>query len=313
MATDITIIKNRDGGESEAKSLEVCLQEESVQNHAKNARELFSSLQSELDDMEDDLKDGLSYLDMKNDTLLSYMIDMCNILLRKLRCENISGHESVERTVYYRVILEKIKSIDQRLAYQLNKVISMPDGVEEEDQGVNVKNLDLEIDSGEDSKEQSDDEQDEDDEESDEFDGSVDDEGDEQEEEEDEMGALEGPPKKSSSKNYSDKEIKPVGIYKPPKLRSVAYNDGKSAKDPKIRRGQDDFDLGDLGGDDFDDDQDIVDNTRDLRDVDRRKFEEDNYTRLPGVNPRKAKRKLKAKSAVNKGKKKFKGNKRKGK
>uniref|UniRef100_A0A6G1SPT2 Neuroguidin n=1 Tax=Aceria tosichella TaxID=561515 RepID=A0A6G1SPT2_9ACAR len=320
MTNDITIINAKDQTANE-KSLEVCLQEDSVQEQAKSARELFSSLQSELDELEDDLKDGLSYLDMKNDTLLSYMIDLCNIVLRKVRCDTISGHASVERSVYYRIILEKIKAIDQRLAYQLNKVISLPEEAAEENQGVNVNNLDIEIGSDDESDDQDekeasssrqhkvDSDEDEDDDEDDEFDGSVDDEDDQEHEEFSDVYDDVGKQVKSKAvTSDGGKDKKPVGIYKPPKLRSVAYSDGKAKNNTKRRQDYDAFE--DL---DDDDNEDIVDETHVHRDNERTKYEEENYTRLPDMNPKKAKRKLKAKNMSNKGKKKFKGNKRKNK
>jgi U3 small nucleolar ribonucleoprotein protein LCP5 len=319
MTNDITIISTKEQKSNE-KSLELCLQEETVQEQAKSARELFSNLQSELDEIEDDLKDGLSYLDMKNDTLLSYMIDLCNIVLRKVRRDTISGHASVERSVYYRIILEKIKAIDQRLAYQLNKVISLPDEATEESQAVNVKNLDIEIGSDDESDEQdeegsqrengAEDDDDEEDDEDDEFDGSVDDDAEMAEDEE--LTDLENDDIKASSKGPKadvGKEKKPVAIYRPPKLRAVAYSDGKEGGSSKRRRDHDfDFDFDD------DDNQEIVDESNVQRDLKRTRYEEENYTRLPDVNPKKAKRKLrKAKNVSIKGKKNFKAKKKRNK
>lgn len=331
MTNDITIIRPNEQ-QADEKSVEVCLKEENVRHQTKSARELFNSLQCELDEIEDDIKDGLSYLDMKNDTLLSYMIDLCNIVLRKVRGEAISGHPSVERSVYYRVILEKIKAIDQRLAYQLNKVITMPDNVDEE-QGVNVANLDVDL--GLDDEEQADhtnkqvtskrsrrdeyddhdDDEEHDDEEDDDEDDEVDDEDGEDSEQEgsvdndddddddlDDGERVEDLSRAGTSAGVSSK--KPAGIYKPPKLRSVAYNDGKESN---IRRRRD---YNEFYQDD-DDNRDIVDESHARRDDERRtRYEEENYTRLPDDNPKKSKRKLRAKFK-SKGGKKFKGSRRK--
>lgn len=324
MANDITIIKTTQ--QQSDKGFEVCLKEENIRDQAKNARELFGCLQNELDEIEDDLKDGLSYLDMKNDTLLSYMIDLCNIILRKVRCEAISNHPSVERTVYYRVILEKIKAIDQRLAYQLNKVITMPDDAGEEARGIDINNLDVDLGSDDDQTEEAkgsshknsphndneesdeDDVEDEDEGEDDgEDDGSVDSASSEQSEDDvDEDSEIEDEPveKKDLKNARSGGTKKPAGVYKPPKLRSVAYDDGKSTDRARRRRDYNEF----YQDDDYN--HDIVEETRVHEDMKRTRYEEENYTRLPDANPKKVKRK--ARQAKLRGKKKFKsGGKRK--
>lgn len=314
MTKDITIIR-ASGTQPTDKGIEVCLTEENVRDQAKHARGLFLGLQQELDAIEDNIKDGLSYLDMKNDTLLSYMIDLCNIILRKVRGDSISDHPSIERTVYYRVILEKIKAIDQRLAYQLNKVITMPDNAGEEIEGVNIKNLDVDLgsedeeDEGEkapsrvnrdrnqndleEDSEDSGEEDDEDDEDAESVDSAAseqDDEGSDLEDEPIAKGAS-----KSARPSGSEKRS---GVYKPPKLRSVAYDDGETVK-TKRRRDHNEF------YQDDDDVHDIVEETRARVNDERIRYEEENYTRLPDMNPKKAKRK--AKQAKSKGKKKFKG------
>lgn len=199
-----------------------------LQEHAKKARELFNTIQDELEHREEGLKDGLSFLDMKNDTLLSYMIDICNIVIRKVRGETIEGHKSVERCVEYRVILEKIKAIDQKLAYQLNKLITLPENAEPEpNERINVSNLDVDIKTDSDVS------------------------GSEGEDEDEDEGE-------------DEVEVEKPGMYKPPKLRSVAYSEeGK-------RKKYDDF---------YGDEEPVEKNMGE--DEERRRFEEENYTRLP--------------------------------
>jgi len=326
--SDITILTRKEG-EKEEKSIDEQLKEEQLQDQAQRARDFFSNLQAELDEVEGDLKDGLSYLDMKNDTLLSYMIDLCNIILRKVRGETISGHASVERCINYRVILEKIKAIDQRIAYQLNKVISLPDDAREEDQGINVDNLDINIESsdGEDSSNENADDKDsqtsgtseavsDEGDEGTDFDGSVS--ASEEENEDNEQRKH-----RSSNDNADTHELKErldrarilasakedkkkkrtLGrekksrIYVPPKIRPVKFDDaGRESRRKDYNEFYQD-----------EDDGEIVEETRNVRDDERTRFEEENYTRLPDDNPKKAKRKLRTKSLGGKSKKKFKG------
>lgn len=301
---DITIIKKRPG-QDEQKDLNVRLKEEKLRDLARDTRALFNAMQDELDNRSDDLKDGLSFLDLKNDTLLSYMIDVCNIVLRKVRGETIEGHPSVERCVEYRVILEKLKGIDQKLAYQLNKLITMPEDAEQEDHRVDINNLDIDIDNLESDNEDkvsgkddggSDEEDDEDDDDEDSEVGSdnASNQGEGSANDDDDDSATDDEPRAKSSKQKSKlaRPEKP-GIYKPPKLRSVAYDQGGR------RKNYDDFYKDDENGE-------YVEETRATVDEDRVRYEEDHYTRLPDENPKKTKRKLKTKEYRKKGKNKFK-------
>lgn len=354
--TDVTIITKKDG-EEEERGIEARLREEHLQDQAKKAREFFAHMQSELIEIEGDLKDGLSYLDMKNDTLLSYMIDLCNIVLLKVRGESISGHSSVERCVAYRVILEKIKAIDVRLAYQLNKVISLPDGASDEGNGIDIDNLDVEVNSDKEEEsgeeESGEEEEDDDDEEEEIYDepssrksatksaksarksGKKTVESDDEEEDEDFDGSSNGSQsdgqqaedemddelkerlmrkqilaEKAESKKKDRSGRKSAGVYKPPKLRSVAYEgdfDQLGSRNQGRRKDYSDFYQDE-------EDADIVEATRPSRDEERRRIEEENYTRLPGDSVKRDKRKLRSKMAHGrKGNKKFKGGSKRGK
>lgn len=276
-----------------------------LDSQAKATRELFLTIQDELDHRGEDLREGLSFLDMKNDTLLSYMIDVCNIILRRLKGESIENHNSVERCVEYRVILEKIKAIDQKLAYQLNKLITLPEDAVEEDQKINVNNLDINIENvesdengseaeeSEDARSNSDDEEEES---VDEDDGS--DEVSSYDANSDENG--EDSPKnlKASLKSQGSSK-NTTGVYKPPKLRSVAYTEDYKKGDRGRRKDYSDFYQDD-------DPHDILDNSKAPERDERTRFEEDNYTRLPDENPKKAKRKLRTKEYRRKGSNKHK-------
>lgn len=116
---DITISKS---GKSEEKGLDLQLKEKIFVEEVKKAKQLIDGIE-----LPTDLKDGLSFLDMKNDTMLSYLIDLMNIVLKKANGEKIEGHESIERICEYRLTLEKSKAIDQKLKYQLNRLLTARD------------------------------------------------------------------------------------------------------------------------------------------------------------------------------------------
>ncbi|XP_054710713.1 neuroguidin-A-like [Uloborus diversus] len=67
---------------------------------------------------------GLSFLDMKNQMMLSYVTNLTYIILKKISGQKIEGEPAIERLVELRTTLEKIRPIDEKLKYQINKLVS---------------------------------------------------------------------------------------------------------------------------------------------------------------------------------------------
>ncbi|KAK3085521.1 hypothetical protein FSP39_004569 [Pinctada imbricata] len=57
--------------------------------------------------------------------MLSYLIDLTHLMLHKCHGKSIEGNPSVWRLVELRTVLEKMKPIDQKLKYQIDKVIKI--------------------------------------------------------------------------------------------------------------------------------------------------------------------------------------------
>ncbi|XP_072936762.1 neuroguidin [Epargyreus clarus] len=66
---------------------------------------------------------GLSFLEMKYQMLLSYLINLTYIVLRKCSGERIESDPSIDRLVEIRTVLEKIRPIDSKLKYQIDKLV----------------------------------------------------------------------------------------------------------------------------------------------------------------------------------------------
>ena len=66
---------------------------------------------------------GLSFLEMKYHMLLSYLINLTHIILRKCSGEKIKEDPSIDRLIEIRTILEKIRPIDNKLKYQIDKLV----------------------------------------------------------------------------------------------------------------------------------------------------------------------------------------------
>ncbi|XVF39667.1 hypothetical protein PTKIN_Ptkin01aG0051700 [Pterospermum kingtungense] len=66
--------------------------------------------------------DGISYLESKHLLLLNYCQSLVYYLLRKAKGYSIEGHPVVRSLVEIRLFLEKIRPIDKKLQYQIQKL-----------------------------------------------------------------------------------------------------------------------------------------------------------------------------------------------
>jgi len=66
---------------------------------------------------------GVSLLDVKNIGLLQYITNLAFLIHIKLDGKPLSEHSVVMNLVELRVVLEKIKPIEQKLKYQIDKLI----------------------------------------------------------------------------------------------------------------------------------------------------------------------------------------------
>ena len=85
-------------------------------------------------------KEGISYLDTKHLLMLSYCVNITFYMLLKAEGKPVKDHPVVLRLVEIRTYLEKLRPIDKKLKYQIDKLLKMAkDGVdgEEEDPTAN--------------------------------------------------------------------------------------------------------------------------------------------------------------------------------
>lgn len=66
---------------------------------------------------------GLSFLEMKYNLLLSYLINLTYVVLRKCSGEMIEGDPCIDRLIQIRTILEKVKPVNSKLKYQIDKLV----------------------------------------------------------------------------------------------------------------------------------------------------------------------------------------------
>ncbi|XP_051134564.1 uncharacterized protein LOC127253831 [Andrographis paniculata] len=84
--------------------------------------------------------DGISYLEAKHLLLLSYCQSLVYYLLRKAKGSSIQGHPVVRSLVEIRLFLEKIRPVDKKLEYQVQKLTRTATSMEKP--GLAVKETD---------------------------------------------------------------------------------------------------------------------------------------------------------------------------
>lgn len=80
------------------------------------------------DEIEEDnilTKNGLGFLELKNLVMLEYVSDLSLLLLMKCRGKQIEGAKAIERIVENRTVLEKMRPIEKKLKYQIDKYVKV--------------------------------------------------------------------------------------------------------------------------------------------------------------------------------------------
>ncbi|EKX73776.1 conserved hypothetical protein [Theileria equi strain WA] len=94
-------------------------------------------------------KDGMEYLDIRNELLLMYVSYLTYYLLLKTHGISIENHPVINRLLELRIMLDKAKPIESRLQYQITKLL------EDKDYEVDTTQLRSRLDLMEDEEDQS--------------------------------------------------------------------------------------------------------------------------------------------------------------
>lgn len=68
---------------------------------------------------------GISYLDSKYHLLLNYCIHLCLFILMKLEGKKVNEHPLIRDLARIRVTIEKLRPIDEKLRYQIDKLMKI--------------------------------------------------------------------------------------------------------------------------------------------------------------------------------------------
>uniref|UniRef100_A0A1B6H1S0 Sas10 C-terminal domain-containing protein n=1 Tax=Cuerna arida TaxID=1464854 RepID=A0A1B6H1S0_9HEMI len=67
--------------------------------------------------------DGISLLDVKNQMMLSYLINTVYVVAKKCHGRSIEGDPAIERLVEIRTVLERIRPLEHKLKYMMEKLV----------------------------------------------------------------------------------------------------------------------------------------------------------------------------------------------
>ncbi|KAJ2787377.1 hypothetical protein GGI15_000741 [Coemansia interrupta] len=94
-----------------------------ISTQATQVRELVDGLRARVADGSLATGKGLSFLEVKQHTLLSYLSNLSFVALLKLHGRSLAEHPAVWRLIEDRTVLEKMKPLEQRLKYQIDKLL----------------------------------------------------------------------------------------------------------------------------------------------------------------------------------------------
>lgn len=157
----------------------------------------------------------MSYLEMKYNLLMSYCTFLSFYLLLKLEGKQVEGHPVIFKLAHIKTLFEKLKPLDQKLHYQIEKMIKLSQeqtATSKSKSALNYKpNIeDLQMESDEDASEGSE--------------GSEVESGSDSDVEDDMDNKM------SSDDESSEEKPAKKNVYKAPKLNTVAFEDPKDKK-----------------------------------------------------------------------------------
>lgn len=117
----MTIMEASDKLQQDASEMETLLKE--ISQGARTARTCIENLIDHVKSAPP--TEGISFLDMKNRLLTSYSSNLGLLMLRKCYGKELEGEQAIERMIEIRTVLEKVRPIDHKLRYQVDKLVNI--------------------------------------------------------------------------------------------------------------------------------------------------------------------------------------------
>merc|ERR1719219_1822706 len=94
-----------------------------LQTQCNNTSLTLQNITTKLQDGDINVNKGLDFLDAKCEIFLSYLMNSTYLMLQKLQGYSIEGDPAISRIVEYRTYLEKMRPIEHKLKYQIDKLV----------------------------------------------------------------------------------------------------------------------------------------------------------------------------------------------
>lgn len=96
-----------------------------ITSASKEASTSLESVVKKLDNQELNVGNGISILDVKYQNKLMYLSNIAYLIMKRLQGKAINQDKAVERLVELRTVLERIRPLEQKLKYQIDKYIKI--------------------------------------------------------------------------------------------------------------------------------------------------------------------------------------------
>jgi len=117
----------------EKESDELLVLVQLIQTNLQQLAPLVEPLHQMLSEEQFKTDEGISFLDAKNQILLSYMTQMSYYILLKSLGVPVRNHPIVERLVELRLIFEKMRPVESKLKHQIDKLLQIASSPQKSD------------------------------------------------------------------------------------------------------------------------------------------------------------------------------------
>jgi U3 small nucleolar ribonucleoprotein protein LCP5 len=103
-----------------------------LKTHLDMSSAVSKGLATKIEGSEMKTSKGISFLETKNQLMLSYLMNLTYVMLRKTSGLSLAGEDAIKRLVEIRTVMERMRPIEKKLQYQIDKIIRNASGKTED-------------------------------------------------------------------------------------------------------------------------------------------------------------------------------------
>ncbi|XP_072013779.1 neuroguidin-like [Amphiura filiformis] len=97
----------------------------SISSQTSQVTNQIQSILKQIQDGDISTNKGISFLEVKYQMMLSYLTNLTYLMLQKVKGQPLNGDPAIERIVEARTVIEKMRPIDHKLRYQVDKLVKV--------------------------------------------------------------------------------------------------------------------------------------------------------------------------------------------